>query len=372
MNLGKIISFVLAVHACAFGVLFYSSCKKNGGNEGQATASENAQPMGTTQTASSTRVAPLALDDNQGSGTSGATLPADNSSINPPVADNLPSSQSFTTAPETYVVKRGDSLDRIARAKGVSVKEIAELNKIKDPSKLREGQSLLIPAGASVNGNGSAYVSTSSNTTKPLPGVTTYKVKSGDSLSKIAKEQGTTVTKLKAANDLKSDRLSIGQTLVIPDGTVTTVKTTATSSDTVKTTTAASPIVVSGDVYEVKSGDYLDAIAKAHGVTAKNLMEWNNISDPTKLQIGQKLVVKPNGGTGTIAGSTETNGATQSKPETTPKAEVTPPPADTTTAPILPGNDPLLPSNDATLPQDTNTTTLPPLDAESVPLNEIR
>lgn len=45
---------------------------------------------------------------------------------------------------------------------------------------------------------------------------TTYKVRKGDSLDKIARRHGTTVKKLKAANGLKSDRLQPGQKLKIP------------------------------------------------------------------------------------------------------------------------------------------------------------
>ena len=52
----------------------------------------------------------------------------------------------------------------------------------------------------------------------PLPttGGTVYSVKAGDSLSRIAKAHGTSVKALKAANNLASDRLDIGQQLKIP------------------------------------------------------------------------------------------------------------------------------------------------------------
>lgn len=44
----------------------------------------------------------------------------------------------------------------------------------------------------------------------------TYKVKSGDSLEKIAKKHSTSIKKLKELNDLKGDRIRIGQKLKIP------------------------------------------------------------------------------------------------------------------------------------------------------------
>ncbi len=43
--------------------------------------------------------------------------------------------------------------------------------------------------------------------------------------------------------------------------------------------------------YTVKSGDVLGKIAGKYNVSVKKLMEWNNIKDATKIQIGQKLVI---------------------------------------------------------------------------------
>ncbi|MCY7832278.1 N-acetylmuramoyl-L-alanine amidase [Bacillus spizizenii] len=45
----------------------------------------------------------------------------------------------------------------------------------------------------------------------------------------------------------------------------------------------------SGDTYTVKKGDTLSAIAKEHGVSVSNLQSWNNIKDPNKIKVGQKL-----------------------------------------------------------------------------------
>ncbi|MCY7829351.1 N-acetylmuramoyl-L-alanine amidase [Bacillus spizizenii] len=45
----------------------------------------------------------------------------------------------------------------------------------------------------------------------------------------------------------------------------------------------------SGSTYTVKKGDTLSAIAKEHGVSVANLQSWNNIKDPNKIKVGQKL-----------------------------------------------------------------------------------
>ncbi len=47
-----------------------------------------------------------------------------------------------------------------------------------------------------------------------------------------------------------------------------------------------------GDIqYTVKSGDTVYEIAQAHEITSDMLMKCNNISDPTKLRVGQKLKI---------------------------------------------------------------------------------
>ena len=48
------------------------------------------------------------------------------------------------------------------------------------------------------------------------PKATTYKVRSGDNLSKIAKRHGVTVNAIKKANNLTSDDIRVGQRLKIP------------------------------------------------------------------------------------------------------------------------------------------------------------
>jgi murein DD-endopeptidase MepM/ murein hydrolase activator NlpD len=52
---------------------------------------------------------------------------------------------------------------------------------------------------------------------KGLPPVGGYKVKSGDSLAKIARENGVSVASLKSANGLTTENIRIGQTLVMPN-----------------------------------------------------------------------------------------------------------------------------------------------------------
>lgn len=59
-----------------------------------------------------------------------------------PIVDRAPTAQARVAGPGEYVVKRGDTLYRIARDNGLDHVELAALNRIDNPSTLREGQVL--------------------------------------------------------------------------------------------------------------------------------------------------------------------------------------------------------------------------------------
>jgi lipoprotein NlpD len=59
-----------------------------------------------------------------------------------PSVDRSPTAQSRSAGPGEYLVKRGDTLYRIARENGLDYRELAALNNIDNPSALREGQIL--------------------------------------------------------------------------------------------------------------------------------------------------------------------------------------------------------------------------------------
>lgn len=69
---------------------------------------------------------------------------------------------------------------------------------------------------------------------------------------------------------------------------------------------------VSTGSYTVKTGDTVHSIARRHQISANDLMVWNNISDPTKLGIGEKLVVSGSRKSSTV----KTNGYTVSRGDT--------------------------------------------------------
>jgi len=124
-------------------------------------------------------------------------------------------------AGETYVVVKGDTLGKIATAHHVSLKTLEAANPNIQPTRLKVGDKLTIPA--STGGGTAAMESTSSE------GGEVYVVKSGDSLSKIATTHGTTLKALKAANpNVDPNHITVGQKLKIPtraEAPTTTVNT---------------------------------------------------------------------------------------------------------------------------------------------------
>ena len=105
-----------------------------------------------------------------------------------------------------------------------------------------------------------------------------YTVKKGDSLWKIANKYNTTVEKLKSANNLKTNTLSVGQKLVIPSISV-------------------SPEV--SDTYIVQKGDSLWSIANKFNMTVSELKNLNNLTN-NLLSIGQVLKIKDSSNNGKI------------------------------------------------------------------------
>ena len=105
-----------------------------------------------------------------------------------------------------YTVHKGDTLSGIASRHGLTTKELAAANALKDADELSVGQHLRIPMESS----SLSPAATAGNAEK-------YTVRSGDTLSEIASRHGTTAEKLVNANGIRDPKeLRIGQVLLIP------------------------------------------------------------------------------------------------------------------------------------------------------------
>ena len=114
-----------------------------------------------------------------------------------------------------YRVKSGDYLGKIARRYGVRVSSIKRWNGLRS-NNLKIGQRLTIYPRNPGGKTSKSSTKSKPKTTVSKAGKQTYKVKSGDSLWSIAQKfNGVSVQNLKDWNDISSNKLKIGMTLVV-------------------------------------------------------------------------------------------------------------------------------------------------------------
>ena len=186
----------------------------------------------------------------------------------------------------TYRVKSGDYLGRIASRYGTTVAKIKKWNNLKS-NDIRVGQRLIIYRGGNApatTSSSSSSTSSSTNTTSTTAaGGTTYTVKSGDTLSKIAERNNVTVSQLKQWNNLSSSNIRVGQKLIVS-------KSAAPSSQS--SSTPGKPVDPNAPYteYVVKEGESLYLIAKKFpGVSAQNIMDFNGIG--SNIKVGMKIKI---------------------------------------------------------------------------------
>ena len=193
MKLGVFI--VLAVGVCGLTAMLIQGCK-NENHEAEITPPPDTNP-------------PVVADTNPPTGLSNPVVFVPTVPTNPPIVVPTPVPESATAE---YTVAAGDTLGKIAKKNGVKLKELEDANPGVIPTKLKVGQKLQIPAASGV----APVAGTAVDTTGTVGGEETYKVKSGDTLTKIAKANGTTVKRIMSENNLTTTRITVGQKLKIP------------------------------------------------------------------------------------------------------------------------------------------------------------
>jgi LysM repeat protein len=195
---------VLAIHGVGLMALLMQGCKKDADAGGAGAATES------TNTASPAFVAPT-------NAAPVTNIVENSTNAPPPVAMEQP--QPVPTPPAVgtdYVIVKGDTFSTIHQKFHVSIKALQDANPSVEPTKLKIGQTIHIPAptlAAAVTPTGGS----ASNLTGDAAGNgQPYTVKSGDSLTKIAGEFGVTVKALRSFNSLKTDKIVVGQKLKIP------------------------------------------------------------------------------------------------------------------------------------------------------------
>lgn len=107
-----------------------------------------------------------------------------------------------------------------------------------------------------------------------------HKVEKGETLYSLSRRYGCELAKIKAANGLADNNISLGQELRIPIAAPKKV-TNATPSKAVEATSK---------LHTVKAGETLFAISRLYGVEVAQLKEWNGLQS-NEISIGQVLAI---------------------------------------------------------------------------------
>jgi len=196
---------VLAVGITGLAAMLIQGCKRE--QENPAEGDNTPPPMQTNDVTG----ADTNLPSNEMSNTTSEAAPP------APVPNVAPTPAPITPAPapteNTYVVVRGDYMQKIAKENGVTLKALEDANPDVKPTRLRVGEKLVIPAGASTTGANAAGETANGLAAN---GDEIYVVKPGDMLIKIAHRYGVTVKAIEAENNLTTTKIKAGQKLEIP------------------------------------------------------------------------------------------------------------------------------------------------------------
>jgi membrane-bound lytic murein transglycosylase D len=186
---------------------------------------------------------------------------------------------------DTVEVDGGTRLSLVASFCSTSLQKIRDLN-----PEIRQGcappggkYTLNIPPGKTEE-----VVAGLARTPKPkITGWGSYTIHSGDTLSSIARDFGTTVEAIQEVNNLPGHFIRAGDRLVIPNAGV--------ASGSIPVVREARISIPPTGTYRVRRGDSLWSISRRFGVSLEELTSLNGIGSRHILQIGQVLRLRPSG-----------------------------------------------------------------------------
>lgn len=185
-----------------------------------------------------------------------------------------------TATASFYVVQKGDNLSNIAKKFNITVADIQDWNKLTN-NNVQLGASLQVVKNPTTKEEVVAA---------PERKDIQYIVQKGDNLGNIAKKFGATLDDLKQWNNLGSNAIALGSTLIVAKNEIAIVTNKATVASFKKKDDYTTPAKKEAEYY-VKKGDSLYSISKKYpGVTISDLKKWNNIKEE-ELKPGMKLKI---------------------------------------------------------------------------------
>lgn len=209
-----------------------------------------------------------------------------------------------------YKVQKGDNLGAIAAKYNVEISDLKKWNNLKSNA-VALGKSLKIKSDVdpvaknvkdikstiAVEKQSEEAIASNDDKNKKNTKSLDYIVAAGDNLGSISKKFGMTIAELKELNNLTSNNIGLGKTLlvsvessdVVDENAVTTAIASNSSIDSFKKKATSTKDL--GEDYYVKKGDSLYSISKKYpGVTISDIKKWNNIKDG-EIKPGMKLKI---------------------------------------------------------------------------------
>jgi len=180
---------------------------------------------------------------------------------------------------QRHKIQRGETLSKIARHYGTSVRAIADANSLRSSHRIIAGKYLLIPIGP-YSGSSASLASTSSSHGQTSGEKLIYTVKKGDALSRIAASFGVGLSQLRRWNNLRSGAY------IYPGDKLTIYLSSG------GTASVAGREDFTELIYTVKRGDTLWDIAQDFGINLAELIQDNGLRDPSRIKPGSKLKIK--------------------------------------------------------------------------------
>ncbi len=179
-----------------------------------------------------------------------------------------------------HTVRKGETLGTIAARYHVSVASIQRANKLGSRTTIQAGRTLVIP------GHGSPREGMAEERGSSAPA--SYRVRSGDTLSTIARRFGTTPAAIASASGISVGKtLRVGETLKIRGGEIASVSSASKIPSSKALSNGDAPLV-----HTVRSGETLWTIAARYRTSIERLCALNDISRQDTLHPGRRLTVR--------------------------------------------------------------------------------
>ncbi|MDT2767686.1 LysM peptidoglycan-binding domain-containing protein [Globicatella sulfidifaciens] len=237
-----------------------------------------------------------------------------------PTKETKPADQKTTTEIKQYTIVRGDTLNKIARAYGVSVAQLRQWNNISGHL-IYPNQKIIVNKVAVTKPVETTTPTKPIEETKPTEKkeptketkptdqkktteIKQYTIVRGDTLNKIAAQYGVTVSQLQQWNNISGHLIYPNQKIIVnkvavtkpvetttPTKPIEETKPTEKKEPTKETKPTDQKTTTEIKQYTIVRGDTLNKIAAQYGVTVSQLQQWNNISGHL-IYPNQTIIVK--------------------------------------------------------------------------------